>query len=257
MKPALAVAVLLLLAACSDPDPQPSGPPPSTPTSPATAESDDPELAVDGRPIHVGVLVGARLRDVRRRLDELGLDVVVRRRARCVPGVVLEQVPSPGTEVERGSTVEVVVSRAPAAATCIQPPGIDAAHHLRAWALGDEPAPDFADRVRLLVANVPVRTLSGREVGDRERWRLDVAYAERVDVPVLEILAAAPMRVRDVPPWFCPDKAIALPADLVRRLPWSGTLVTRRARSCMEVAAVQVCADEGRITDVNVLMGSP
>ena len=66
------------------------------------------------------------------------------------------------------------------------------------------------------------------------------------------------MRVTRVPPFWCPRRGRALPTDLLRRLPWSWTLVTRTRRSCIEVTAVQVWADAGgRITDVNILMGSP
>ena len=66
------------------------------------------------------------------------------------------------------------------------------------------------------------------------------------------------MHVRDVPPWSCPVEGVALPPDLVRRLPWSGTLVSSRPRACLDVAAVQVWTDgERRITDVDVLLGSP
>lgn len=99
-----------------------------------------------------------------------------------------------------------MVAQAPPA-TCIVPPGAAAVRAPRVWAVGDAPPPAFADRVRLVVANIPARTP---------------------------------------------------PADLLRRLPWSWTLVTRTPRACLGVAAVQVWAESGgRITDVNVLLGSP
>ena len=91
-----------------------------------------------------------------------------------------------------------------------------------------------------------------------DEWTLDVAHAERTEVGVLDLLSAGPMADRDVPPFFCPVKDVALPRDLVRRLPSSWSLVTRRSRACLEESAVQVWTDgAGRITDVNVLMGSP
>lgn len=259
-------AVVLLLAGCSggpttDPDP-------STPSSaPARDSSAQPtaEVTIEdgvGRPTPVGVLVGSRLDEVRAALAEQGLAVEVRRRAMCATGVVLEQRPSPGTKLERGATVHLVVAQQPAAATCIVPPGAAAVLDLRAWALGDRSAPKFADQVRLLVANRPVRFLTGVQAVDPAEWNLPIAYAERSDVRILETLAASAMRGTRVPPYFCLGRGPILPADLLRRLPWSWTLVTREGRSrvlsCMEIAAVQVWADgEGRITDVNLLMGSP
>jgi hypothetical protein len=261
VKYVLATAVLLL-AGCSSAPEVAVGGPASSATSAQLPEPTTTHVVQDGagRPARVGVLIGSRLRDVRLGLRDLGLQVDVRHRARCLPGVVLAQRPAPGARLERGGTVHLVVARAPAAATCIHPPGIAVSRALRAWALGDAPPPAFADRVRLLVANRPVRTLSDLEAADPERWTLPVPYAERIDVRILETLAAAPTRGTRVPPYFCLGRGPVLPADLVRRLPWSWTLVTRdaEATACMDVAAVQVWADgDGRITDVNLLMGSP
>jgi hypothetical protein len=262
VKRALAVGLLVTLAACSSPPPgPPPGPPPVGTPAGASRPAQTPTVVADadGRPVPLGVLVGARLRDVRPRLDELGLDVVVRPKDACLPGVVLGQSPDPGATLGTGERIELVVSRVPATATCIVAPGGDAVRRLRAWAVGRARPPSFAPRgVRLLVANRVVRTLTPAESVHPGSWTLDVAYAERVDVPVLTILAAGPMRLRDVPPWSCPVKGVALPPDLVRRLPWSGTLVTARSRACLDVAAVQVWTDGARrITDVNVLLGSP
>lgn len=274
MKHALVTATALLLAGCSaspsqepgqEPSQEPSQVQAGTPATSSASESHaspaEPAQTSDGRPIRLGVLVGSRVRQVRTALEEQGLALDVRRRVTCAAGVVLEQRPAPGVEVERGTTVRVVVGQAPAAATCIVPPGASAVRALRAWALGDGPVPSYADQVRLLVANVPARTLSAAQAAEPGSWTLDVAYAERSDVRILQALAT-PVRETDVPPHFCLAKATALPDDLVRRLPSSWTLVTRqgegRVLSCMEVAAVQVWADDaGRITDVNVLMGSP
>lgn len=261
----LAAAFLLLAGCGGTPSADPGGLTASRSTGPTTEPTAEATVVVDddyGRPASVGVLVGSRWRDVRAALREQGLRAEVRRRARCVPGVVLAQRPAPGTELERGSTVHLVVARAPAAATCIVPPGMAAAGALRAWAVGDGQAPAFADRVRLLVANRPVRSLSDAEAAQPGRWNLPIAYAERIDVRILETLAGSPMRATRVPPYSCLGRGPVLPADLVRRLPWSWTLVTREGRSrvlsCMEVAAVQVWASsDGRITDVNILMGSP
>ncbi len=254
MKLLLAVLVLVLAGCTGAPPAEPSEPTASAePTAEADVVDDHP-----GRPHQVGVLVGSRLRDVRRALRGQGLELDVRRRARCAPGVVLAQRPVPGTTVERGATLHVVVSQTPATATCIVPPGAAAVRALRAWTLGDGPPPAFADRVRLLVANIPARALSATEAADPASWTLPIAYAERSDVRILEALAEAPMRETSVPPYFCPQRGQALPADLLRRLPWSWTLVTRSPRACSEVAAVQVWAEAGgRITDVNILLGTP
>lgn len=74
---------------------------------------------------------------------------------------------------------------------------------------------------------------------------------------LLEALAEGAMREANVPPFSCLNRGPALPTDLVRRLPWSWSLVTRSAQACMQVAAVQVWADgRGGITDVNILLGS-
>jgi hypothetical protein len=255
----LLVTALLLLAGCSN---APGTGPAAGDASPRPEPTTHVVTDGVGRPVTVGVLVGSRLREVRTALRDQGLRLEVTRRARCVPGVVLAQRPAPGARLDRGSTVHLVVAQAPAAATCIVPPGAAAARPLRAWALGRESAPRFADRVRLLVANRPVVTLTAPQASDRSRWILDVTYAERSDVRILDALAAGPMQARDVPPFFCPAKGQALPRDLVRRLPWSGTLVTSDgddgARACLQVAAVQVWAEAGGdITEVNVLMGSP
>jgi hypothetical protein len=261
-----AVVTVVLLTGCSG-GPT-GGPAANTPASaPTTDTSTGPttEVTIEegiGRPTRVGVLVGSRLSEVRAVLAEQGLAVEVRHRAHCAPGVVLEQRPAPGAKLERGATVHLVVAQQPAAATCIVPPGAAAVLALRAWALGDRPAPQFADHVRLLVADRPVRTLTAVQAIDPAEWNLPIAYAERSDVRILETLADSAMRGTRVPPYFCLGRGPILPADLLRRLPWSWTLVTREGRSrvlsCMDIAAVQVWADgRGRITDVNILMGSP
>lgn len=253
MKTLVAVVALLLAGCSATSSAAPSEPTTGAPTAEATVADDFP-----GRRHQVGVLVGSSLRDVRRSLRGEGLKIDVRRRARCAPGVVLAQRPAPGTKVERGATLHLVVAQAPPTATCIVPPGAAAVRALRVWALGDGPPPAFADPVLLLVANVPVRTLSADEAADPTRWDLPVAYAERSDVRILEALAEAPMRETRVPPSFCLQRGQALPTDLLRRLPWSWTLVTRSPRACLEEAAVQVWAVAGgRITDVNILLGSP
>lgn len=262
MKYILAAALLLLAGCSGTPSAAPGGPTASRTTGPTTEPTAEATVLEDGvgRTFSVGVLVGSPWRDVRVALREQGLRAEVRRRARCTPGVILAQRPAPGTRLERGATVHLVVAQAPAAATCIVPPGAAAALRLRAWALGDEPAPQFSDRVRLLVANRPVRTLSDVEAADPGRWNLPIAYAERTDVRILETLAASAMRGTRVPPYFCLGRGPVLPADLLRRLPRAWTLVTRdpEVRACMDVVAVQVWVDDARrITDVNLLMGSP
>lgn len=260
MRNAVAVAVLALLAGCSsapgaDPLPTPtsssSDPVPEAPTASRTV--------VDGAPVRVGVLVGARLSDVRRALALEGVRLDLRARHRCGPGVVLSQRPAPGALVRPGGTIRVVVSRAPLAATCAFPSeAAAAARRLEAWARGTEALPVLADHVRLLVGNRPVRTLTAAQASDPDAWTLAVAYAERTEVRILDLLSAGPMADRDVPPYFCPVEDVALPRDLVRRLPSSWSLVTRRPRACLEETAVQVWTDgAGRITDVNVLTGSP
>lgn len=265
----LAAIALLLLAGCSTPDDADRAEREADPSAVAGAASsaapedepeDAPAVIEDGVPARapVAVLVGARLEDVREALVEQGLRLDVTPRVRCGAGVVLAQDPAPGTAVDRGATIHLVVARAPAAATCTFPSAATALRRLEGWARGQEPVPELADRVRFLVANRPVHTLPAARATDPAAWTLDVAYAERSDVRILEILSAGPMADRDVPPWFCPVKAVALPADLVRRLPESWSLVTRRPRACLEEAAVQVWTDgAGRITDVNVLLGSP
>jgi hypothetical protein len=257
---AVAVAVLALLAGCSSaPGADPlRAPASSSPDPGADAPATSRTVVDDGAPVRVGVLVGARLSDVRRALAPEGVRLDVRTRSRCGPGVVLAQRPAPGAQVRPGGTIRVVVSRAPLAATCAFPLAAAAARRLEAWARGTEALPELADQVRFLVANRPVRTLTAAQATDPDEWTLDVAHAERTEVGVLDLLSAGPMADRDVPPFFCPVKDVALPRDLVRRLPSSWSLVTRRPRACLEESAVQVWTDgAGRITDVNVLMGSP
>jgi hypothetical protein len=256
---AIAVAALALLAGCSR---APGADPPPTPTSSSSdvepSPTESPTVVADGDPVVVGVLVGARLSDVRRALAPEGVRLDVRFRSRCGPGVVLSQRPAPGARVRPGGTIRVVVSRAPLAATCALPSAARAARRLEGWARGKEPLPELADQVRFLVANRPVRTVAAAQAADRDEWTLDVAYAERTDLRILDLLSTGPMADRDVPPFSCLVKDVALPRDLVRRLPSSWSLVTRRPRACLEEAAVQVWTDgAGRITDVNVLMGSP
>jgi hypothetical protein len=257
---AVAVAVLALLAGCSsapaaDPSPTPTS---SSPDVDPATPAESPTVVADGDPVVLGVLVGARLSDVRRVLAPEGVLLDVRSRSRCGPGVVLSQRPAPGARVRPGGTIRVVVSRVPLAATCALPSAAAAARGLEAWARGKEPLPGVAEQVRFLVANRPVRTLTAAQATDPDAWTLDVAYAERSDVRILDILSSGPMAERDVPPFFCPVKDVALPRDLVRRLPSSWSLVTRRPQACLDEAAVQVWTNgAGRITDVNVLMGSP
>jgi hypothetical protein len=258
----LAAIALMLLAGCSTPDESDRDVDPGVGATAATpaAPQDGTTGGADERrtPARVGVLVGARLREVREALTGQGLRLEVTSRVRCGAGVVLAQDPAPGTEVDRGATIGLVVARAPTTATCTFPYAATALRRLEAWAREDEPAPELADRVRFLVASRPVRTLTAARAGDPAAWTLDVAYAERPDVRILDLLSSGPMADRDVPPFSCPVKSVALPADLVRRLPSSWSLVTRRPRACMEEAAVQVWTDgAGRITDVNVLLGSP
>jgi hypothetical protein len=257
----LVAVVLLLLAGCSTPAESDrdvdAG---AGPSAAAAAPQDEPAVAEDARrrPDTVGVLVGSRLQDVRKALTGQGLQLEVTSRVRCGAGVVLAQDPAPGTEVDRGASIELVVASAPAAGTCTFPSAASAVRGLEGWARGNEPVPELSDRVRFLVANRPVHTLTAAQATDPAAWTLDVAYAERADVRVLDLLSSGPMADRDVPPFFCPVRSVALPADLVRRLPSSWSLVTRHPRACIDAAAVQVWTDgAGRITDVNVLMGSP
>jgi hypothetical protein len=261
---AVALAALALLAGCSsapaaDPFPPPTSSSPDVePAGPDASPTVVGEGVAQVDPVPVGVLVGARLSDVRRALAPEGVRLDVRSRPRCGPGVVLSQRPAPGAQVRPGGAIRVVVSRAPLAATCALPSAAAAARRLEGWSRGKEALPELADRVRFLVANRPVRTLTAAEAAERDAWALDVAYAERTDVRILDLLSSGAMAERDVPPFFCPVKDVALPRDLVRRLPSSWTLVTRRPQACLEETAVQVWTDgAGRITDVNVLMGSP
>lgn len=260
---AIALAVLALLAGCSsapaDPSPTPTSSSPDVdPATPTESPALVGEGVADGDSVVLGVLVGARLTDVRRVLAPEGVRLDVRSRSRCGPGVVLSQRPAPGARVRPGGTIRVVVSRAPLAATCALPSAAAAARGLEAWARGKEPLPGLAEQVRLLVANRPVRTLTAAQATDPDAWTLDVAYADRDGVRIRDLLSSGPMAERDVPPFFCPVKDVALPRDLVRRLPSSWSLVTRRPQACLDEAAVQVWTDgAGRITDVNVLMGSP
>jgi hypothetical protein len=259
------VALVLVLSACSAATDTSSAPTTELAAEPTAEGTTKPTVEpTTGQGLDAGeirpvpVMVGARLRDVRVGLRDHGWELKVRRRTLCAPGVVLEQRPAPGTKLERGATVRLVVAQAPAAATCALPSAAPAVLALRAWARGDEAAPQFADRVRLLVADRPFRTLTATDAADRAAWTLEVAYAERSDVRILDVLSGSPTREANVPPLACLNRGRVLPADLVRRLPWSWSLVTRDARACLEVAAVQVWADEeGRITDVNVLLGSP
>lgn len=257
---AVAIAGLALLAGCSsapaaDPSPTPTS---SSPDVEPAIPTESPTVVADGDPVVLGVLVGARLSDVRRALAPEGVRLDVRSRARCGPGIVLSQRPAPGARVRPGGTIRVVVSRAPEAATCTFPAAARAVRGLEAWARGKEPLPGLAEQVRFLVANRPVRTLTAAQVTDPDAWTLDVAYAERSEVRIRDVLTSEPLADRDVPPFFCPVKDVALPRDLVRRLPSSWTLVTRRPQACLEESVVQVWTDgAGRITDVNVLMGSP
>jgi hypothetical protein len=253
-------AALLLLAACGGTQERESSGP-TTPTE-VTTPAPSPALVedADGRPISLPVLVGSPLREVRRYLGDWDLKVAVERRAVCAPGVVLEQDPPAGTKVAVASTVHLVVSTYPVAGTCIVPPAPASARDLQRWARGDAQVPAFADLVRLWVANQPSRVLTRAQAESRSSWVLPVAYAERIDVRILEALAAGPMGGRRVPPFWCVGRGRAPSPELLRRLPWSWTLVTRSAEvtACMDVVAVQVWVDGGRrITDVNLLMGSP
>ena len=65
---------------------------------------------------------------------------------------------------------------------------------------------------------------------------------------------------RVVPPFFCPQRGRALPTDLLRRLPWSsdpGAPASRRVPASRSPPCQVWAAAGGRITDVNLLLGSP
>ncbi|SFA86170.1 PASTA domain-containing protein [Nocardioides alpinus] len=247
-------AAALLLAGCSGAAAD------REPREPAPAPVEDVDGGVDGGVVALPVLVGSPVRQVRRSLVDQGLLVAVQHRASCAPGVVLEQYPPAGAELPVGSTVRLVVSVHPPTASCIRPQAPEPARDLQRWALGDGEPPAFADRVRLWVANQPRRMLTRAQAARRSSWILDEPYAERRDARILESLAASSMRGTRVPPLWCVGRRPAPSPDLLRRLPWSWTLLTRRAevRACMDVVAVQVWVDDARrITDVNLLMGSP
>ena len=88
---------------------------------------------------------------------------------------------------------------------------------------------------------------------------MPAGYAERIALNVITDLLSKgpPLRESALPPFGCLDHG-ALADGLVHRLWQSWSLVTPMGDSCMQLAAVQVWVDdEGRITDVNLLMGSP
>lgn len=244
-------------AASSDTEPRASATPTET-TAPAPSRALDRD--VDGRPVPLPVLVGSPLEDVRRWLADQGLLVAVQYRPLCAPGVVLDQYPRAGAELPVRSTVRLVATVDPPAATCIRPPAPVLARDLERWARGAGPAPAFADRIRLWVANQPKSVLTRAQAVRKSSWTIDEPYAERRDVRILESLAASPMEGVRVPPFWCVGRGTAPEPNLLRRLPWSWTLLTRQpdVRACMDVVAVQVWVDAARrITDVNILMGSP
>lgn len=262
--PAALLAAITVSVGCSASQP-PTAPEPtaSVRSTPAGADPSEPATR-DASPapeVTVPLAVGGSVSDVRRLLVGTGLRPrVVSRRPLCVPGVVLAQDPPAGTRVATGAEVGVVVSRMPAAATCIVPPAPPAAEALRAWARGTAPAPAFAPDVTVWVANRVAARLVGAAASRRESWVLDVAYAEQVQVRVLDALAGTGMTGRRVPPVSCVVRDRPTPARLLGRLPWSWTLATApgRVRSCLDVVAVQVWVDDQRrITDVGFLSGSP
>lgn len=160
--------------------------------------------------------------------------------------------------MEPGSTVTLVVSDS-VTLDCASPRAIESALALRDWARGDGPPPAFADEVRVRQGNAVALTLTAADADDPANWTTPPGYAERIELNVLTDVLSKKGRLREsvVPPFGCLAHG-PLGDDLVRRLWQSWSLVTPQGDSCMQLAAVQVWVDdERRITDVNLLMGSP
>lgn len=246
---------LLVLAGCANPPrahvPEPSTSPVTTPTGEVTTSGTSSEVWVPD-------MVGSRLRQVRRTLEQQGLEIDVRLRSMCPPGVVVRQEPVAGTKVDPAATVVLVVSESDTL-SCAVPQASGSALALRDWATGQGPVPSFAPEVHVMQGNRVALTLSAAEAEDPGSWTMPAGYAERIELNAITDLLSKGPRLREsaLPPFGCLDHG-ALADGLVRRLWQSWSLVTQRGDSCMELAAVQVWADdEGRITDVNLLMGSP
>lgn len=114
-------------------------------------------------------------------LEESGLVVVTVPKETCAvePGRVLRSSPAPGAPVERGGTIEVTVSRGPAAAWCA--PGPELALGLLDLARSGSTDLHFADRVQIYVDGERTRTLSAAEAVDPGSWGDPSPLSELVD----------------------------------------------------------------------------
>ena len=254
MRHVLCVGLLALAGCMSSPRAEVSEPS-TSPVSRPTVEATTSETS---SPVWVPDMVGSRLREVRRTLEQQGLEIDVRDRPMCPPGVVVRQEPVAGTKVDPAATVLLVVSDS-TTLSCAVSQAPESALALRDWAAGQGPVPSLADEVHVMQGNRVALTLSAAEAEDPARWTMPAGYAERIALNVITDLLSKgpPLRESALPPFGCLDHG-ALADGLVRRLWQSWSLVTPEGDSCMQLAAVQVWVDdEGRITDVNLLMGSP
>jgi len=116
-----------------------------------------------------------------------------------------------------------------------------------------------ARSVRLYLGNEYQRTIEAGDIGDRGAWSLCARYAERScpmsAVTTLQQFDGKPA-VTDFLPEGCVDTMSEAPADtggnsmVVFSVP--------EPQMCMQDFAVQIWYDdEGRITAVNLLFGSP
>lgn len=259
MKAWVALTSLVLCGCSTQPAPTNA---PSTPeeTGSPVAATESPTARLPR--VYVDSLVASRTDDVVENLTQMGLLVEIEEQQDCMPGVVVGQDPAPGSRVPSGSTVRLRVTEPPYSMWCIPtPPAQRGAKSLAAWARGEGPAPEFAEQVRLMQGNLVVLRLSAADAADRAKWILPGGYAERIPINIIDWLAEQDrLRLRDVPPSFCPERHVALPPDLVERLAFSRTLVNTGGTSCMELGALQVWVDprqDRRIEAVNLVLGSP
>lgn len=256
--------LVVVLGACSGPDATGT----DEAATPAAGASVGADLA-ETEPLVLPRIAGRPVRQARHTLDEMGLrtELVDVRGSACVPdGKVLKQRPAWGREVAPGSTVTLVVNRAPRAACGLgswEPSELlrRAGGRFAAFARGETATPPADTPVTLFLGGV--RRGVAVEPTDRSSWRLCPpagSYAGRVcPFSAVEVISdwPGPLAITGAPP----DHVCAHPAPFdARRHGGSAavTLTPDEELGCSSYWAVQLAVnDVGQVVASNLVLAEP
>lgn len=210
-------------------------------------------------------VVGLSDSQARRVLRQAGFAVRVESRESCqYPKHVLDQRPAAGSEASPGSTVTLYSAVAEPDSGCPPTAALaDVARLFTVFAGGDDLAPPFAAEVELLIGNEPVDRITRDQALAREGFAVcttDGGYAERS----CPLSALAALREHDAGVTYstridwCVD--LEAPPPAWARDPEQSVVIgpdPTSVSACLQVFNVQLRAQNGLITAVNLLLGSP